>query len=311
MQSLDLGRYVLSTCVAVVMLTGCSGSQPPIGAPSAMSQSVTESAQDAHAGPLLYVSNDGEAHDVTVYRAGAKDPSPIETISTDLEQPVGICLDGQGTLYVVDVNGWVVEYPAGKMKPSKKITKGINTPAFCAIDSKGNLWVTNIYGANVTEYLNGSTKPHTVITKGIISPDGIAIDHSGNMYVSNHPTPSSGNVLVYSPGSKSPSRTITDGVTTPIGLTVDANGTLYVTNSEANNVEEYRSDRNHPYQTITDAMSQPVAVTVNKSGYLYVTNAGNTEVVEFAPGSITPSSRQISKGLYDPWGSAYSPPLLP
>jgi serine/threonine-protein kinase len=293
------------------MLAGCSGSQPPIGAPGAMPQSVTESAQVAHSGPLLYVSNDGEAHDVKVYRAGAKDPNAIETISDDLDFPVGMCLDGQGTLYVVDDDGWVAEYPAGKTKPTKIITKGINTPAFCAIDSKGNLWVTNISGPNVTEYLPGSTKPHAVITKGITYPDGIAIDHSGNMYVGNLYPSGSPNVQVFAPGSKSPSREITDGVTTPVGITVDAHGTLYVANEAANNVEEYRSGQNEPYQTITDDMDYPVGLTVNQQGWLYVVNRGNeVDVVEFAPGSITPSNRQISKGLYSPEGTAYSPPLL-
>jgi len=159
MENLEFGRNALSACVAVAMLSACGGSQPPIGATGAMPQSVTESANNAHSGPLLYVSNDGEAHNVTVYRADAKDPSPIETISSGLDFPVGMCLDGRGTLYVVDDDGWVAEYPAGKTKPSKMITKGIDTPAFCAIDSKGNLWVTNIYGPNVTEYLPGSTKP--------------------------------------------------------------------------------------------------------------------------------------------------------
>jgi hypothetical protein len=129
-------RYALGSCVAAAMLAGCGGSQPPIGAPGAMPQSVTESTQDARSGPLLYVSNDGEDHDVTVYRAGAKDPSPIETISSGLQFPGGMCLDGKGTLYVTDQDGWVAEYPAGKTKPSKIITKGIDTPAFCAIDSK-------------------------------------------------------------------------------------------------------------------------------------------------------------------------------
>ena len=142
MRSLGLGRYALSICAAAAMLAGCGGSQPPIGAPGAMPQSFPASAIDAHSGPLLYVSNDGEAHDVTVYRADAKDPSPIETISSGLDFPAGICLDGQGTRYVVDEDGWVAEYPAGKAKPSKIITKGIDTPAFCAIDSSGNLWVT-------------------------------------------------------------------------------------------------------------------------------------------------------------------------
>ena len=39
MQSFYFGRYTLSSCVAVAMLAGCGGSQPPIGAPGAMPQS--------------------------------------------------------------------------------------------------------------------------------------------------------------------------------------------------------------------------------------------------------------------------------
>jgi sugar lactone lactonase YvrE len=322
------GRPALGLSVAAAFLAGCGAPQAPLAAPGSTPLQAQARAASAAAtipvlrpaleslghkatAPLLYVSNDGEAHNVTVYRADSKDPNPIETISDDLDFPVGMCLDGQGTLYVVDDDGWVAEYPAGKTKPSKIITKGINTPAFCAIDSKGNLWVTNISGPNVTEYLPGSTKPHAVITKGITYPDGIAIDHSGNMYVGNLYPSSSPNIQVFAHGSKSPSREITDGLTTPVGITVDAHGTLYVANEAANNVEEYRSGQNEPYQTITDDMDYPVGLTVNQQGWLYVVNHGNEVVVEFAPGSTTASNRQISKGLYNPVGTAYSVPLLP
>ncbi len=124
---------------------------------------------------------------------------------------------------------------------------------------------------------------------------------SGNAY----------SIVVYAPGSKSPSRTITDGVTYPVGIAVDAKGTLYIANDDSDNVEEYRSGQSYPYQTITDDLDLPDGLTVNKQGWLYVVNLGSMTVVEFAPGSITPSARQISKGLYNPFGAAYSPPLLP
>jgi sugar lactone lactonase YvrE len=165
---------------------------------------------------------------------------------------------------------------------------------------------------NVTEYLKGASKPHTLITTGSTNPVGIAIDHSGNIYVSNGSFGPKFNIVVYSPGSKSPSRTITDGVTAPVGITVDANGTLYLANDRTNNVEEYRSGQSSPYQTITEGLDRPVSVTVNKNGYLYVTNLEETgPVAEYVPGSIKRLDRQISKGLYEPFGTAYSPPLLP
>lgn len=312
MKCLDVGRSTLSLGGIALILAACGMQVPLTTSPASPAQIAVGATRDAHSSPLLYVTNGGDYHDVTVYRAHAKNPEPIETISRGLLFPLDVCLDGRGTLYVVDGDGWVAEYPAGKMKPSKIITKGINTPSFCAIDANSNLWVTNLGGSNVTEYLPGSTKPHTVITEGLHTPDGVTIDHAGNMYVSNG---SYGpyNVVVFPPGSKSPSRTITDGVTGPVGLGIDANGTLYVANEPQSNVEEYPPGQSHPYREITEGLDHPVAVTVSQSGYIYVTNEqfGSFEIVEFAPGSITPLDKQITKGLYYPFGTAYSPPLLP
>ena len=82
-------------------------------------------------------------------------------------------------------------------------------------------------------------------------------------------------------------------------------------NQFQNNVVEYRLNQSVPFQTITQGLNRPGDVTVDKKGTLYVCNTGNDTVVEFAPGSLKPLKRQISKGLYEPEGIAYYPPLLP
>jgi hypothetical protein len=318
MRGLDFSRYALTSCVASALLSACGGWQSPIGAPGVMPQDIPGAVRSAHVTPLLYVTNftgNSGIGDVTVYHAKATNPSPVATITKGINSPTGDCTDAAGTLYVANEPasgpGWVSEYLAGQTKPYTFITKGINTPAFCAIDSKGNLWVTNISIPDLAEYPKGSTKPRMVITSGLTFPVGIAIDRSGNIYVANGWGGSSQNVQVYAPGSKSPSRTITDGVQSPVGIAVDENGTLYVTNLRQNNVEEYRSGQGYPYQAITDQMNEPSAATVGKNGWLYVTDDGNPAIIEFSPGSITPSSRQITNGLAAPGGSAYYPPLLP
>jgi hypothetical protein len=61
MKSLDVGRFLLSSCVAAAMFAGCGGSQPPIGAPGAMPQGVQYSNQRLHktsgsSGDLIYVT---------------------------------------------------------------------------------------------------------------------------------------------------------------------------------------------------------------------------------------------------------------
>jgi serine/threonine-protein kinase len=327
MKSLDLGRYALSSCVAAAFLAGCGGSQPPIGAPGAMAQSVTQHASaPAHdvAAPLLYVTNTTpDYNDVKIYRANAKDPNPSAVITDGIEFPIADCIDSEGTLYVTNLGtglGFVSEYAAGKTKLAKIITKGINEPVYCAIDSAGSLWVTNLGDDSVTEYKKGSTKPSTTITDGVTDPHGIAFDPSGNMYVSNVLSSSEGNVVVYAPGHKSPSRTITDGVGSAGGVAVDAKGILYVANFGQCNVEEYLSGKDHPYQKITDEINGPTGLTVGKNGWLYEVNTGwqgcngngpPNVILEFPPGSVTPSAKEISKGVYTPEGSAYDPPLLP
>jgi len=333
MKSLGFRRYVVS-CVAAAMLAGCGGPQPPIGAPGVMSQT-SELATHADRGkswmfpgakeltykaeaPLLYVTNSTATYnDVRIYRAEENGPNPLATISNGIENPPGACVDSQGTLYVTnepsDSPGWVSEYPLGKTTPSVIIKDGINTPAFCAIDAKGNLWVTNIGLDDVAEYAEGEKKPHTVLTEGLTFPDGIAIGRSGDLYIGNLEPPSGSNVQVFTPGGKSPSRTITDGVTWPVGIAVDSNETLYVTNANytQNNITEYRAGQSEPFQTITSSVEGPVGATVSGKGVLYVTNTGDHTVLEFPLGSLTPLKRQISKGLWDPEGVAYYPPLLP
>lgn len=318
---------------AAAIFAGCGGSQPQPTEVEAARASGTVARLDRKAfpvpfnpsrssgrykttQPLLFVTNVTAAYnDVRIYRARAKDPAPLATISDGINTPSGACVDGEGTLYVVNEPssgpGWISEYPLGKTSPAKMITDGISSPVFCAIDAKGNLWVTNLGGPNATEYLYRSKKPHTVITIGLTFPVGIAIDHSGDLYVANGWDASQQNVEVYPPGAKSPSRTITDGVTWPVGIAVDSMGTLYVTNAAQDNVAEYRSGQDYPFQTITEGMNTPVGVTVNKKNVLYVANLGANNVVEFPPGSLTLSKRKISKGLYNPQGLALFPPLRP
>jgi len=319
----------LDLCVAAAFLAGCGAPQAPLVAPGstppqarARDSTATaipglrpalESQRYKATAPLLYATNLGNSN-VTVFRATAKDPGPLATITDGLTSPFGACIDGQGTLYITNEPagaGWVSVYPLGKTKPSRIITAGISWPAYCAIDGGGNLWVANASGPNVTEYPKGSNKPHTVIAKGLVEPVGIAIDRSGNLYVGNGPLGSEQNVEVYAPGSKSPSRAITNGVTSPSGLAFDSNGTLYVANLYQNNVEEYRSGQGDPFQTITEAMDHPTDVIIDKKGTLYVSNGGNSTVVEFALGSLKPLKRQISKGLFGPDSIAYYPALLP
>lgn len=340
-----LARFAL-IIGASALFAGCGGSQAPMEAPSVIrsipedraasefphlapgaDRSTAERPGYSVSTPLLYVvdytTNSGVG-DVKVYDAKANDPSPIAVITSGLYLPNGDCIDGDGTLYVgsdpASGSGWISEYALGKTEPFATITNGIDGPAFCAIDSHGNLWVANNSGPpNVTEYLKGSTTPHATITSGLTDPVGVAIDHAGDLYVGNLEPYGTSNVQVYQAGNTTPTRTITRGVRWPVGIAVDARGTLYVTNdNQPCNVEEYREGESKPFKKITDEINGPVAITFSRHGRMYETNEGTLGcagpwpvILEFRPGSVKPSKREISQGLHTAVGVAYYPPLLP
>lgn len=325
------GCCAVGFCAAVATFTGCSDRS---GIPSIVTSTVEDRATGQRfeiarasdglmaespgfkvSGSLYYAVN-FTGNSVTVYNATISDPSSIATIPDPHHGPVGDCIDGAGTLYVADQNFGVLEFKAGLTKPFQRI-QNVNIAAACAVDSKGNLWVAYAGGPYVIEYLKGSTTPHAKITAGLNFPNGIAIDHAGNIYVADGHGKNKPNVQVYPPGSKSPSRTITDGVKWPSGIAIDSKGTLYLANVTKNNVQEYRTGESHPYRTITK-VNGPSGLVVTKTGWLYVASDGykgghglSIAIVEFAPGSLSPSKRAITKDLHDPIGGAYYPPLLP
>jgi hypothetical protein len=103
MKSSDFGRYALSSCVAVAMLAGCGGSQPPIGAPGAMpygaprhiaAHPAPATAKDAWSGDLLYVATGGDVYVLS-------HPSGKVVGRLGVEYADNLCSNKAGDVFVV------------------------------------------------------------------------------------------------------------------------------------------------------------------------------------------------------------------
>jgi hypothetical protein len=201
-------EYALSATVAFAFLAGCSGGGA--GAPaatSAFSQQVPQSSSVLRPGvpqlhsnrpPTAFVSNEinakggasiivSDASDnvVDIFNSAGKQTAQL----TGFSEPQGLALDTAGNLYVADTNNSRIQvYAAGFKGTPTTINDPGESPASVAIDSKGNLGVTNILttsdgAGSVSFFSNGGTLLTTLSNANFAKVLFDAFDRKGNLYI--------------------------------------------------------------------------------------------------------------------------------
>ncbi len=238
----------------------------------------------------IYVTNDG-ADQIEVYAAGATgNVAPIRGIvGQPYRYPKGIAIDPiNGDIYVAKPldNSIIIYGPSASAKdaPVARIegsNTGLNAPTGVALDTSGNVYVTNKGGStntgndSVTVYAAGSTgnvAPTQTISgtrTGLDIPVELAVDQSEKIYVANITYPNSGNgiLTVYAAGANgnvAPTETIEGAKTTlnlPAGIAVDSSDNIYAANFDrtdftASSITVYAAGSNGnvaPINTISGA----------------------------------------------------------
>ena len=248
--------------------------------------------------------------------------------NTGLQRPAGIALDSKGDIYVVDDGpsgvgpASVFAYPAPGSStglldeaPSAAVTAAVTTglkfPEGIALDSSGNIYVTDNSTASVFVYPAGSNANAAPIATisgsntGLSYPAGIALDSSGDIYVADYGAAS---VFVYpalgsSTGllNETPTATISGsntGLTAPFGIALDSRGNIYVTDEFAAIVFVYPalgSSTGMLNESSTAYISgsytglyTPMGITLDSSGKIYVADEDAARVFVYpALGSST------------------------
>ena len=187
-----LGRHALTSCVAIALLAGCGGSQPPIGAPGAMAQRPAvalpvHGRYDAKSADLLYSSAPDQGQVLIFsYPAGKL----LHTLS-GFNTPAGLCSDNSGNVFIVDLGAQdIIEYAHGGTKPVATLDDSGNDPNACYVDPMtGDLAVAGggIHeNANIAVFANAQGKPK-VYTDGFLSLlASCTYDADGNLFAGGY-----------------------------------------------------------------------------------------------------------------------------
>ena len=111
-------------------------------------------------------------------------------------------------------------------------TGTFSTPSASAIDSSGNVWVTNS-GNNTVAVVNAITSAPTILSGGSLNaPSAIAFDARGNAWVPNKGNSSLSAFTSAGAGSVA----LTANLSSPSAVAIDGQGLIWVTNSSSNTV---------------------------------------------------------------------------
>ncbi|MFI5351554.1 MAG: choice-of-anchor D domain-containing protein [Candidatus Binatales bacterium] len=256
---------------------------------------------------MLEIGDDaaGSPHKVKLSAivVAADDPAPVPTATpTSTSTPAPADPLAAQILVTNSACDTVTSYAIGAAGNAAPIVaqSGLCNPTGVAVDSSGNIYVTNIGNASAPSYsvtvypagTSGNTTPSAIIggsSTGLVNPSAIALDGNGNIYVANNGSDVDGidAVTVYPAGSNgnvAPSAIISGsstGLDGPAGVAVDSSGKIYVANWDSSTVTIYPAGSTGnvaPSATIrgyATGLNDPSGITVDGSGKIYVSNQGS------------------------------------
>ncbi len=180
------------------LLAACGGSQPPIGAPGAMTQTSAIATRadrgtswmlpEAKGENLLYVASGGNQ---SVYVFSYPRAKLVGTL-TGFDWPTGLCSDNHGNLFVTDNEGQdIVEYAHGGTVPIATLSDSGYDPTACSFDpTTGNLAVANSQTTqggsstgNIAIYANAEGAPTDYADSAMRLYFNCGYDNKGNLFL--------------------------------------------------------------------------------------------------------------------------------
>jgi sugar lactone lactonase YvrE len=224
--------------------------------------------------------------------------------------PAGVAVDGNGSIYIADLDNAVVlkETPTLGSFAQSTIGSGLAGPGGVAVDGGGNVYIADTFNDRVLKetLTAGSYTQSIVPTSSLSVPIGVAVDGGGNLYIAD-----TGHSRVLketlTAGSYVESTVLSGILNQPYGVAVDGSGNVHIADTMNNRVIKvaWTGSGYGTVSTVTSAVSSPQGLAVDGNGNVYVGDTDNNRVVRLRwTGSAYVSASTVGSGLFFPRGVA-------
>ncbi|WP_431972003.1 serine/threonine-protein kinase PknD [Nocardia sp. bgisy134] len=173
---------------------------------------------------------------------------------------------------------------------------GVSLPTGVAVDTAGNIYVTDMGSDRVLKLAAGASTPTPLPFTGLKNPQDVAVDPAGNIYVSDT---SNDRVLKLAAGAATPTPLPFTGLKDPHGVAVDGAGDVYVADRGNDRVLKLAAGAATPTPLPLTGLQGPDGVAVDPAGNVYVTELGTEQVKMLAAGASASTMLPFT-GLKDP-----------
>jgi sugar lactone lactonase YvrE len=160
------------------------------------------------------------------------------------------------------------------------VATGFGIPHGTAIDSAGNLYVTDLIDSRVLKVPRGTVGANCTVTgscasigSGFVQPTAVALDSSGNLFVTDAGTQS-----LYKITAAGAQTTVASGLTSAAGVAIASDGSAYV--AVSGSIKHVTSAG--AVSTFAAGPAQPGGLALSSAGNLYVVDVSGNSVLEFA-----------------------------
>jgi streptogramin lyase len=155
----------------------------------------------------------------------------------------------------------------------------LSAPSGIAIDTAGNVWVTNASSNALVELPSNAATATTYTGGGMLGAKGLAIDKNNNVWVAN---PANSSVIKFTSASSYATATPYTGgsLSGPVSIAIDSANNAWVANVNGTSVTQITSGGTLTSFTGSGAINLPSGVAIDSTGHVWVANYGNSNVVE-------------------------------
>jgi hypothetical protein len=180
---------------------------------------------------------------------------------------------------------------------------GFVVPSGVAVDSAGDIFVTDVSRTYVTELPAAGGAPIT-IGSGLSNPEAIAVDKSNNIYVADT---NNNAIKEYLAPGYTTMTILGSGFSQPFGVAVNSYGVVFVADTGNALVKEIPNAAfDQPVKIVggSTVFTQPESVAVDVNGNVYVADRKQSHIIELVPGdTLTYSTTAaVGSGLVSPRG---------